>query len=86
MDIEWDRNVESKLREMVQRTQRALAHVNEQYAGHPVDEVKVALASAWAASNDGAAITEPDLTEVASLISNGKRVWIEDDGRIMADD
>lgn len=40
----------------------------------------------WAATDDGASITEPDLTATVTLISEGKRVWIEPDGTIMADD
>ena len=51
-----------------------------------MDEIRSALTSKWGASNDTARITKPDLTNVATLNSNGKRVWIAPDGRIIADD
>jgi hypothetical protein len=71
---------------MVKRVQAAVESTINDYSGKPLDEVRTALARRWAATNEGAQITEPDLTRVATLISEGKRVWVTDDGRIMADD
>lgn len=86
MSVQWNDDVNKTLREMVRRTQKAVTRISSEYSGRPLSEVREALASAWAESNDGASITEPDLTNVSRYISAGVRVWIEDDGRIMADD
>ena len=86
MNIKWDPNAEDIIAGMVKRLQTVVDRVVSERLGEPVDKVKPALAAAWAGANEGASITEPDLTTVATLISEGKRVWVTDDGRIMADD
>lgn len=86
MDIKWNPDADRIIAQMVANVAAALDEISRDYAGKPVEEVRPALAMRWAAANDGASITEPDLTNVASLISQGKRVWVEPDGRIMADD
>lgn len=86
MSIQWNDNADEILAQMMRRTKLALESVVNDFSGRPVEEVKIVLAERWAASNEGASITEPDLTNVATLISAGKRVWIEPDGRILADD
>lgn len=86
MDIKWNPNADQILAQMVSNVADAVDAISREYAGRPVDEIRPALAARWAAANEGASITEPDLTNVATFISQGKRVWVEPDGRIMADD
>lgn len=86
MSIHWNSNADQILAQMVDNTAAAVDEICRDFSGRPVDEVRPALAARWAASNDGAAITEPDLTNIATLISKGKRVWVEPNGKIMADD
>jgi len=85
MNFEWNPNADKMLAAMVQRIVDALDSVVRDYSGHPVDEVRSALKQRWESANEGASITEPELTTVATKISEGKRVWLED-GKIMADD
>lgn len=86
MSIHWNANAAQILARMVANTAAAVDGVCRDFSGRPVDEVRTALAVRWAASNDGAAITEPDLTNIATLIAQGKRVWVEQDGKIVAED
>lgn len=86
MSFHWKSNADQILAQMVANTAEAIDEICRDFAGRPIDEVRPALAARWAASNEGASITEPELTNVATLISQGRRVWVEADGRIMADD
>jgi hypothetical protein len=86
MDIKWNSNADQILAQMVSNVAAAVDAISGEYAGRSINEIRPALAARWAAANKGASITEPDLTNVATLISQGKRVWVESDGRIMADD
>jgi hypothetical protein len=72
--------------EQVHKLKAALEGVSTAYSGQAIDAVKAALLMAWTNVGNGASISEPDLTTIASLISAGKRVWLEDNGKIMADD
>lgn len=56
--------------------QRAIDNLRPQYEGHPVEEIRPALASAWAGVNDGAHIDEPSLTEYADAIRTGRGIDI----------
>ena len=86
MDIEWNRDADDIMARMVARSADALASVVRDYSGQSVDVVRTALLTRWRAANEGADITDPELSDVAKLISDGKRVWLEPDGRIIADD
>jgi hypothetical protein len=86
MNIKWNPDADRILAQMVANIAAAVDDISRAYSGKPVDEVRPVLAARWAVANDGASITEPDLTNVATLISEGKRVWVEPDGKIMADD
>lgn len=86
MSSHWNSNADQILAQMVANSAAAIDEVCRDLSGRPVHEVRPALAARWAASNEGASITEPGLTSVATLISQGKRVWVELDGRIMAED
>jgi hypothetical protein len=57
-----------------ERFQPILDSVFDEYAGQPVEVIKPALSPRWAAGNDNASITDPELTNVAQAISDGKRV------------
>ena len=72
--------------EQVQNLKAALEGVSTAHSGQTVDAVKAALLTAWTDVGNGASISEPDLTTIATLISAGKRVWLEDNGKIMAED
>lgn len=75
-----------QMAEQVGQVKAALEGASDAYSGRPINEVKAALGAAWNGVGNGAAITDPDLTTLASRISAGKRVWLEADGRIMSDD
>lgn len=86
MDVQWNDDAGSVIAAMVARAQAVLVDISRDYSGKPIDEVKAALQERWASANEGASITDPELTVAAMAISNGKRVWMEDDGTIMAED
>lgn len=66
---------------MTDRFQPILDTLRAEYAGQPVETIKPVLAQRWAAGNDGASITDPELTNVAQAISDGQRVVMVD-GRL----
>lgn len=61
----------------VARFQPVLDDVRAEYTGRPVEEVKAALASRWAATNEGAAISDPELTDWAEELSAGRRIVLD---------
>lgn len=75
-----------QLNEQVSKLKTVLEEVSTEYAGRDVESVKAALSARWSAVGNGARVTEPDLTTIATRISLGKRVWLEDSGAIMSDD
>lgn len=86
MKFEWRADAAATLAAVVKRSQDAVASVSRDYSGHPVAEVKRALKAAWEGANDGASITDPELTLAAKAVSDGKRLWLEDDGGLMVED
>ncbi|MCD9153690.1 hypothetical protein [Aeromicrobium duanguangcaii] len=66
---------------MTERFQPILDGLHAEYAGQPLEIIKPVLAERWAAGNDGASITDPELTNVAQAISDGMRVVMVD-GRL----
>ena len=66
---------------MTERFQPILDNLYAEYAGQPVETIKPVLAERWAAGNNGASITDPELTNVAQAVSDGKRVVMVD-GRL----
>ncbi len=64
----------------------ALEMLRREFSGRPLHDVRVALASRWAAIDAGSRLAEPDLTRVAVLISGGKRFRLEPDGRLVIED
>lgn len=79
---DFPRWLETRLRTL----KEVLDGVSAEVAGRPAEEIGRELSRRWASVGDGARIAEPELTAVATRISGGKRVWLEDDGRIMSDD
>jgi len=57
-----------------ERFQPILDSVFDEYAGQSVEVIKPVLSQRWAAGNDNASITDPELTNIAQAISDGKRV------------
>lgn len=73
--------VDMAVKAMSDRFQPILDDIHAQYAGESVDMIRPVLAQRWAAANTGASITDPELTNVAQAISDGKRVLMVD-GRL----
>jgi hypothetical protein len=75
INLGWEEAIsDMALKAMGERFQPILDSVFDEYAGQPVDVIKPALSRRWAAGNDNASITDPELTDVARGISDGKRV------------
>lgn len=69
------RDVEKLAIESVKKTfQPILDGVFNELSGRPVEEIKPVLKKRWEAGNDGASLTEPELTKYATEISNGRRI------------
>ena len=75
-----------QMQEQVNKLKAVLDGVSTDYSGQDVEVVKEALSARWNAVGNGANVTDPDLTNVATRISLGKRVWLDDNGKIMSDD
>ncbi|MHC1558190.1 hypothetical protein ACR9E3_04495 [Actinomycetospora sp. C-140] len=61
---------------LAERFQAVLDEVLATHAGRPVDEVKPVLQARWRAVNDGADLTDPELTQYAQALSDGQRVVV----------
>ncbi|MFF2277947.1 hypothetical protein [Agromyces sp. NPDC058126] len=86
MTFQMNPDFPRQMAEQMNKLKAALEGVSDSYSGQPVETIKVALSGAWNSVGNGASITEPDLSNIASQISAGKRVWLEDNGKIMTDD
>lgn len=86
-------NFKSDLQKMVQpvasqlvdNLRATLASFQTEYAGRDISVVRPALQEAWAATNEGAQISEPQLTLCAQAVSDRRRVWIDDRGHVMVE-
>ena len=79
-EIKWNRdglkNLEREVMKNVRKeTQAFLDQFARSHLGQPVDQVKVALKRDWKRKMDGT-ITEPELTEWATVISEGGRIQV----------
>jgi hypothetical protein len=63
-----------------ERFQPILDSVFDEYAGQSVEVIKPVLSQRWAAGNDNASITDPELTNIAQAISEGRRVVMANGG------
>ena len=86
MTLQMNPDLPRAMAEQVNKLKGAVESVSTTHSGQTIGAVKAALLEAWTGVGNGASISEPDLTAVAGLISAGKRVWLEDSGKIMADD
>lgn len=86
MDFHLNPDFPRQMQEQLNKLKAVLDEISTEYAGHDVEVVKTALRSRWRAVGNGADVTDPDLTNVATRISLGKRVWMEDNGKVMSDD
>ena len=87
MSFQMNPNFGNELNAMYGRLDAAFESVRVECQGKPVSEVKEVLKVRFAAANEGARITEPELTQCATLLAGGKRVWVDRaNGHIMADD
>lgn len=88
MNPNWEKEllqeIAPALNEIGGTLQSALDKVSTEFAGRPIEEVKVALASAWSKATPGGSITDPQLTAAADAISRGGRLRLEN-GRLIAD-
>lgn len=76
MHIEWDDNalnsvVADAMEESRKAMQKVADRVYQQHQREPVEAVKVALEREWRTVGT---LTDPELTDWATLISNGERI------------
>jgi hypothetical protein len=86
MNFKMNPDFPRQMRDQMDKLKAVLDGISSEHAGQDVEIVKEALRARWNAVGNGANVTEPDLTNIATRISLGKRVWIEDNGKIMSDD
>lgn len=78
MNGNWKRDLEKQaLAQIKDHFQPILDDVFKKMNGRPVDEVKPVLKKRWESANDGAKITDPDLTKYATAISEGKMIVLK---------
>jgi len=81
MNPGWEDAISEMVAKAVgERFQPILDSVFDEYAGQSVEVIKPILVQRWAAGNDNASITDPDLTNVAQAISDGRRVVMTNGG------
>ncbi len=86
MQFEMNPDFPRFLQERINKLKGVLDGVSTEFSGQDVEVIKVALRSRWQAVGDDARIGEPDLTTVATRVHLGKKVWLDDSGRIMSDE
>lgn len=86
MDFRMNPDFPRQMQGQVNELKAVLNDISTEYEGQDVEVVKEALRARWRAVGNGADITDPDLTNVATPVSLGKRVWLEENGKIMSDD
>lgn len=87
MTFHMNPNFGNELNAMYDRLDAAFESVRQDQQGQPIEKVKAVLEERFAAANDGARITDPELTTCAEVLVVGKRVWVDrQTGKIMADD
>jgi inorganic triphosphatase YgiF len=80
-DFKFDqRAIDQLAKELVKdeakKLQKMMDDLLRRHKGHPVAEVKSALVREWE-KRDGGKVTDPELTEWATHISEGTRIKIE---------
>lgn len=83
MSDDWggavNRAAEAGIREMASDAEQALDALRPGYADRPIEEIKPAVAAAWARVMNGE-ITDPHLTEFAEAIRTGRGIEVRFDG------
>lgn len=78
MNPDWEKQLgkatEKALKSMASDYQKMLDVLAKRYKGRPVSEIKPALQREW--KKIGGSITDPELTQYASSISEGVRIQI----------
>jgi TRAP-type C4-dicarboxylate transport system substrate-binding protein len=79
-DFKFDQRAIDKLakeavKNEAKRLQKMMDDLLRRYQGRPVSEVKSALAREW--KKDGGKVTDPELTEWATEISEGRRITVK---------
>lgn len=77
---EFERQVmkaaESGVRDLASQYEKMLDSLRRRYTGRPVAEIKPVLKREWARINGGS-ISDPELTDYATLISEGTRIKMQ---------
>ena len=68
------------VRARANQLQQLVDSLGASHRGRPVDDVKVALRSGWQAATGDGDITDPELTQWATHIANGRPIHIQYDG------
>ncbi len=71
---EVDKEVRKSLEEVRKNYQRLFERITTRYQGRPLEEIKRVLRTEW--RREGGDITDPDLTEYAQAISEGRRIEV----------
>jgi hypothetical protein len=79
MSPTWERDLNKMVQGAVQDVasdyQRMLDRLGRQYEGQPVAEIKTVLRREW--SRLGGTLSDPELTDYASLISEGTHIKMQ---------
>lgn len=71
----FDKLAKELVKDEAKKLQKMMDDLARRYKGRPVAEVKSALAREW--KKDGGKITDPELTEYATHISEGTHIKIK---------
>jgi hypothetical protein len=81
MNPGWEETVAQMAFEATsQRFQPILDGVHTEFADQPIDVIKPVLAARWAKGGEDASISDPELTNIATAISEGRRVILTNGG------
>lgn len=77
--IEFNAGFEAEIKRMAveavkKNLQPVLDGLLSECAGKPLDDVKRRVATEWAKANEGAEITDPELSQIAATLAGGERV------------
>jgi hypothetical protein len=67
--------LQQTMQEEAKKIQRMMDQLGRQYRGQSVSTIKPALQRAW--KRDGGSISDPELTEYATAISEGRPIKVE---------
>jgi len=83
---DFERRLRAASQELANRVVQFLDTFQREYAGRDVSVVRPALEAGWAGINDGARITDPELSITAQAVSERRRVWLDERGHIMIEE